>query len=187
MTIYSICRKPAGWTATPTWTSGSFGHAHRLERGRLGPASGCARQRTTVRRRSRRPRSSDGVTVWIDMRDARTSHRASRIVISSIFLSSAAVRTRTNRPSCRARSIALFRTPHGGRREVPFQFVSRTGGYRLEAFVPASALNGFDPEQNPRLGIHVAVHDQGLGEASLSVGSDFPGRKIRVCGAFWNW
>ena len=35
-------------------------------------------------------------------------------------------------------------------------------------------LHGFDPEQNPRLGIYYAVRDTELGEQVLSVGSDFP-------------
>jgi hypothetical protein len=35
-------------------------------------------------------------------------------------------------------------------------------------------LNGFDPEQNPRLGFYYAIRDSELGEQVLSVGSDFP-------------
>jgi hypothetical protein len=122
-----------------------------------------------------RPRHSDGVTVWIDTRDARTSHRASRYCHQFHFLAAgggpdkdepAFVQSKINR--------ALQDAPQVSADSVPFQLVSRTGGYRLEAFLPATALHGFDPEQNPRLGIHVAVHDQELGEQSLSVGSDFP-------------
>jgi hypothetical protein len=122
-----------------------------------------------------RPRSSDGVTMWIDTRDARTSHRASRYCHQFHFLvvgggpdkdEPAFVQSKINR--------ALQDAPMAEAETVPFQFVPRTGGYRLEAFLPASALYGFDPEQNPRLGIHVAVHDQELGEQSLSVGGDFP-------------
>jgi hypothetical protein len=122
-----------------------------------------------------RPRHSDGVTVWIDTRDARTSHRASRYCHQFHFLPAgggadkdepAFVQSKINR--------ALQDAPLVSPDLVPFQFVPRTGGYRLEAFLPAAALHGFDPEQNPRLGIHVAVHDQELGEQSLTVGSDFP-------------
>ena len=57
---------------------------------------------------------------------------------------------------------------------VPFQFLRRTGGWRLEAFLPAAALHGFDPEQHPRLGFCYAVRDAELGEQVLSVGPDFP-------------
>lgn len=122
-----------------------------------------------------RPRTSDGVTVWIDTRDARTSHRASRYCHQFHFLPSgggpdkdepAFVQSKINR--------ALQDAPPVAAGAVPFQLVLRRGGYRLEAFLPAAALHGFDPEQNPRLGIHFAVHDRELGEQSLSVGSDFP-------------
>jgi hypothetical protein len=122
-----------------------------------------------------RPRHSDGVTVWIDTRDARTSHRASRYCHQFHFLPAgggpdkdepAFVQSKINR--------ALQDAPLVSGETVPFQFVRRTGGYRLEAFLPAAALNGFDAEQNPRLGIHLAIHDRELGEQSLSVGSDFP-------------
>jgi len=122
-----------------------------------------------------RPRLSDGVTVWIDTRDARTSHRASRYCHQFHFLAAgggpdkdepAFVQSKINR--------ALQDAPMVGAETVPFQLVPRRGGYRLEAFLPSAALCGFDPEQNPRLGIHVAIHDRELGEQSLSVGGDFP-------------
>ena len=44
----------------------------------------------------------------------------------------------------------------------------------MEAFLPAVVLNGFDPEQNPRLGFYYAIRDAELGEQTLTVGSDFP-------------
>jgi hypothetical protein len=122
-----------------------------------------------------RPRSSDGVTIWIDTRDARTSHRASRYCHQFHFLAAgggpdkdepALVQSKIHR--------ALQDAPMIAAETVPFQLVPRTGGYRLEAFLPATALYGFDPELEPRLGIHLAVHDRELGEQSLSVGSDFP-------------
>lgn len=122
-----------------------------------------------------RPRQSGGVTVWIDTRDARTAHRASRFCHQFHFLVSGGgpdkdepvfVQSRINRASQDAPVVDAD--------QVPFQFVRLRNGYRLEAFLPAAALWGFDPEQNPRLGVHIAVHDRELGEQSLSVGDDFP-------------
>src|SRR5205807_5324343 len=57
---------------------------------------------------------------------------------------------------------------------VPFRCAMINGGYRGEAFLPATILNGFDPEQNPRLGFYYAIRDAELGEQVLSVGSEFP-------------
>jgi hypothetical protein len=50
----------------------------------------------------------------------------------------------------------------------------RQKGYRLEAFVPAAALTGFDPAEQPQLGFTYAVVDRELGEQTLTVGSEFP-------------
>jgi hypothetical protein len=122
-----------------------------------------------------RPRGSDGVTLWIDTRDARTSHRASRYCHQFHFLpigggpdhdEPAFVQSKINR--------ALQDAPLAPADAVPFQCAHLKNGYRVEAFLPAAVLNGFDPEQNPRLGIYYAVRDAELGEQVLGVGSDFP-------------
>lgn len=122
-----------------------------------------------------RPRQSDGVTVWIDTRDARTSHRASRYCHQFHFLAAGGGPDKDEPAFLQSKiARALHDAPMATTESVPFQLTPRTGGYRMEAFVPAAALHGFDPEQNPRLGLHIAVHDRELGEQSLSVGSDFP-------------
>ena len=58
--------------------------------------------------------------------------------------------------------------------DVPFRAHRVKGGYRLEAFLPAAALNGFDPQEHPRLGVYYAVRDQAIGDQFLSVGWEFP-------------
>jgi hypothetical protein len=122
-----------------------------------------------------RPRASDGVTLWIDTRDARTSHRASRYCHQFHFLPAgggpdrdepAFVQTKIHR----AQQDAPL-TPASA---VPLHCSRKKGGYLLEAFLPATVLNGFDPEQMPRLGFYYAVRDHELGEQVLSVGADFP-------------
>jgi hypothetical protein len=122
-----------------------------------------------------RPRGSDGLTLWIDTRDARTSHRASRYCHQFHFLPTgggpdrdepAFVQGKINRAQQDAPAVSTS--------AVPFRCERTRGGYRLEAFLPAAALNGFDPEQNPRLGFYYAVRDAERGEQVLSVGADFP-------------
>jgi hypothetical protein len=124
---------------------------------------------------STRPRGSDGVTLWIDTRDARASHRASRYCHQFHFLPTgggpdrdepAFLQTKINR--------ALQDAPLCQSSAVPFRCQRKKGGYLLEAFLPAGALNGFDPEQNRRLGVYYAVRDSELGEQVLSVGAEFP-------------
>jgi hypothetical protein len=122
-----------------------------------------------------RPRASDGLALWLDTRDARTAHRASRYCHMFHFLPTgggpdhdepAVVQTKINR--------ALEDAPLCQPTDVPFHSEHIKGGYRLEAFLPATVLNGFDPEQNRHLGFYYACHDAELGEQVLSVGSEFP-------------
>ena len=122
-----------------------------------------------------RPRSSDGAMLWIDTRDARTSHRASRYCHQFHFLPTGGgadhdepflLQTKINR--------ALQDAPLCSPGSVPFRSELRKTGYLLEAFLPAEVLYGFDPDENPRLGFYYAVRDSELGEQVLSVGSEFP-------------
>src|SRR5437870_1390381 len=122
-----------------------------------------------------RPRASDGLTLWLDTRDARASHRASRYCHQLHFLAAGGgadrdeplfAQTKINRAvqdaAAVSEAVVLL-----ARRRAP-------GGYRLEAFVAAEALTGFDPEQHPRLGVFYAVRDHELGEQLLGAGPEFP-------------
>lgn len=122
-----------------------------------------------------RPRSSDGVTLWVDTRDARSSHRASRFCHQFHFLAAgggpdkdepAFAQTKINR--------ALQDAPLCNPADVAFRCHREKRGYRVEAFLPAAVLSGFDPEQYPRLGVYYHVRDAELGDQYLGVNGDFP-------------
>jgi hypothetical protein len=122
-----------------------------------------------------KPRSSDGVTVWLDTRDARASHRASRYCHQFHLLPTgggadkdepAVVQTKINR--------ALQDAPLCNPADVPFRSRRVKGGYRVEAFLSGAVLTGYDPEQHPRLGVCYHVRDAELGDQYLSVNADFP-------------
>lgn len=122
-----------------------------------------------------KPRLSDGLSLWIDTRDARTSHRASRFCHQFHFLPAGGgperedpvfVQTKINR--------AQQDAPLAPAGSVPFRCRRRAAGYRLTAFLPAEKLTGYDPEQNPRLGIFYCVRDSELGEQTLGAGTDLP-------------
>jgi hypothetical protein len=122
-----------------------------------------------------RPRASDGVTLWIDTRDARTSHRASRYCHQFHLLPAGGgpdrdepilVQTKIHR--------ALQDAPLCSPSAVPFRTRRIRGGYVVEAFLPAAVLNGYDPEQNRRLGIFYAVRDGERGEQTLGIDAEFP-------------
>jgi len=122
-----------------------------------------------------RPRSSDGLTLWIDTRDARTSHRGSRFCHQLHFLPAGGgpdkveptfLQTKINR--------ALQDAPLCSAADVKYQCEKLKTGYRLEAFLPVAVLTGFDSEQHPRLGVYYHVRDAELGDQYLSVGAEFP-------------
>lgn len=122
-----------------------------------------------------RPGGSDGVTFWIDTRDARTSHRASRYCHQFHCLPTGGGPERDEPVLVQAKiNRALQDAPLCDPNSVPFRSEHIKGGYRLEVFLPVTVLTGFDPEQNRRLGIFYAVRDVELGEQLLSVDADFP-------------
>src|SRR5262249_53639662 len=122
-----------------------------------------------------RPRASDGLTLWIDTRDSRASHRASRYCHQFHLLPTGGGPDRDEPVFAQTKiNRALHDAPICSPSAVPFQSMHVNGGYLLEAFLPAVVLNGFDPEQNPRLGIYYVVKDSELGEQVLSVGPEFP-------------
>ena len=122
-----------------------------------------------------RPRGSDGVTLWLDMRDARSNHRASRYCQQFHFLAAGAG-TEYNEPAVvpakihRALEDAALPSPSS----VPLRVQPLANGYLLEAFLPATVLSGYDPEEHPRLGFFYSVRDDELGEQLLSLTPEFP-------------
>lgn len=122
-----------------------------------------------------KPSMSDGLRLWIDTRDARASHRASRYCHMFAFFPTGGgidkdepflTQSKINR--------ALQDAPMASLADIPFRAHKVKNGYRLEAFLPAAALNGFDPAEHPRLGVYYCVRDQEIGDQFLSVGWEFP-------------
>lgn len=122
-----------------------------------------------------RPRLSDGLSLWIDTRDSRTSHRASRFCHQFHFLpagggpdrdEAAFVQTKIHR--------ALADAPMAPAGAVALRCRGRANGYRLAAWLPAAALAGLDAEQSPRLGLFYVVRDSELGEQASGLTADLP-------------
>jgi hypothetical protein len=120
-------------------------------------------------------KASDGITLWIDTRDSRSAHRASRYCHQFHFLPVGGGTDGLEGYFAQARiHRALQDAPHCPPHVLMFHVKLTKGGYLLEAFMPAAALHGFDPEQSRRLGIYYVVRDNELGDQTLSVSSDFP-------------
>jgi hypothetical protein len=124
---------------------------------------------------SSKPRFSDGATIWIDTRGDRTSHRASRTCHQFHLLPTGGGSDRDEPTLLQVKiNRALADAPIGNLNSVPFRSQLSKSGYRMDAFLPANNLNGFDPDEHPKLGFYYAVRDSELGEQVLNVGSEFP-------------
>ena len=83
-----------------------------------------------------RPRSSDGITIWIDTRDSRSSHRATRYCHQFHFLASGAGPDRED--PCFVQSKihrALQDAPFCNPSEIMFRCTNEPSGYFMEAFL----------------------------------------------------
>ncbi len=122
-----------------------------------------------------RPRQSDGLTLWIDTRGDRTGHRATRTCHQFHFLASGAGTTK-DEPYFQQSKIhrALQDAPLCNSGDVPFLCTRLKTGYRIEAFLSANVLTGYDPDQFATLGLFYSVRDFELGDDNLSLDGNFP-------------
>ncbi len=125
--------------------------------------------------RESRLEDSDGLQVWIDTRATHNIHRASRFCHRFVFLPTGGGRQQEE-PI--ADQLLINRARENARPVRPreLQVVSQVTemGYQLAAFVPAVALGGYDPEQQPRLGFTYALFDRELGMQTFATGPPFP-------------
>ncbi|MDP6777499.1 MAG: sugar-binding protein [Candidatus Latescibacteria bacterium] len=123
----------------------------------------------------RRPVRGDGLQVWIDTRDVREAHRASRYCHHFWFLPRGGGKSGKdplagqNRVR-RARAQAKMCDP------ADLGVASRVlkTGYRMEVHLPAAALTGFDHEENSRLGFSYLLKDRKLGRQSWTADEPLP-------------
>lgn len=125
--------------------------------------------------RSEHPDNSDGLHLWIATRDTHSVHRATRFCHQLYFLP-AGGGARHDQPV--AGSVTIHRAQAHARTIPPDQLSLRTTvwdkGYRLDAFIPADVLTGFQPDEHPRLGFQYAVKDRELGTQTFAAGNPLP-------------
>jgi hypothetical protein len=123
-----------------------------------------------------RPEGFASVNLWIDTRDTRNVSRATRFCHR--FTAHMTLRPDrqgldvdlSQRPIARAMADAPIASPKLLASRTEFTRASWT----LELFLPADALNGFDPDTNRRLGFAYLVSDHERDDQFLGVGRDFP-------------
>jgi len=118
---------------------------------------------------------SDALQVWVDTRDTHNIHRASRFCHRFIFLPAGSGR---NLDEPVVDQLLVDRARENANPVRPGQLriatEKRVGGYVMSAFIPATALTGFNPSDHPRLGFTYMLFDRELGQQYFSVGYEFP-------------
>lgn len=123
-----------------------------------------------------RPEFADGLHVWLDTRNTHNIHRASRFCHRFVLAPTGGGRKQDEPfalglPIPRAREDA----PRNAADSIRVRAKVASKGYRLEAWLPAESLTGFDPLLFPKLGFYAIVRDgDHAGVQPLTVGAEFP-------------
>jgi hypothetical protein len=121
------------------------------------------------------PLSSDGLQLWIDTRNTPGVHRANRFCHLICASPSGGGK---NREQPWVRQLEIPRCREASPLAGPDAFRCRSklnkDGYSIALWIPADALNGFDPEQSPILGFYCALRDEELGTQTFGLGDEFP-------------
>lgn len=117
------------------------------------------------------PMASDGLTIWIDTRESRQSHRATTFCHQLHFLAAGGGPDKQDPVFIQGEiHRALENAPAIKQADVPYRCRWLKGGYEIEAFLSANALHGYDPEANRELGFFYRFFDLELGEQTLIPG-----------------
>ncbi len=133
------------------------------------------KKKKTVWCRETRVEESDGLNIWINTRDTKNIHRATRYCHRFVFLPfgggrKASLPVARWVPVGRAQEISTAVAPT----KLKVLSEARSDGYLLESHIPAEALTGFDVDEHPNLGFTYAVVDRELGWQTFGIGPEFP-------------
>jgi hypothetical protein len=110
----------------------------------------------------------DGFRIWIDTRDTRDIHRASKYCRQFCFFPDDFTGRQMAVPN--AKEDAPIAEPSAfkvaGKR--------RRDGWQMEVALPASVLGGYDPVEHPRIGFCYYLKDMEVGDQWLTLGGVFP-------------
>lgn len=109
---------------------------------------------------------SEVLILWIDTRDARDIHRATRFC-HSMRIYPHGSGPKKSLPLVRKQRVTWqpeLQPPGFDIKKVQVASVIEKKSYSLELHIPGSILHGFDPAEHPSLGLYVQVMDQEHGE-----------------------
>ena len=123
---------------------------------------------------TKQPAASDGLQIWVDTRNTQTIHRASRYCHHFCLLPGED--KKSSKPQAMELPINRARELRDLANSEDFEVRSQhfADGYRLEVWLPAKVMVGYDPDANPQLGFYYLLQDAELGREFLTVGDEFP-------------
>lgn len=115
----------------------------------------------------------DNLRLCIDMRDARANKRATRFCQQFYFMPTGGGKKKME-PTAGVNKLKRARedAPSITAGQIKVSSHVNAGGYSLQAFIPSSGLNGFDPSQHNRIGFYYILEDRDHGQQFLTIGDD---------------
>lgn len=122
-----------------------------------------------------KPEDSDGLHLWIATRPTGESHRAGRFCRRLALLPTGGGRLGDKAAAVAAVIPRTSEVPA----ELPADAISiesvpTADGWRIDAFIGAAALPGWDPAEVPRLGFFAALVDRRLGRLPCYAPPEYP-------------
>lgn len=121
------------------------------------------------------PAEPDSLELWIDTRDMQTVHRATRYCHHYCILP---VGGGNDGRQPVVVPLPVARAAIDAPQADPDVFLASSKvqktGYTLEVWMPAEALTGFDPVNQPRFGFYCQLNDAEHGTLPFGVGEGFP-------------
>ncbi|TWU02728.1 DOMON domain-containing protein [Stieleria varia] len=118
---------------------------------------------------------SDGFHIWIDTRCSPNIHRATQYCHRFLWMPAGGGPQREkpvasligiNRARGNPKPVAAS--------DLPIKAFPRHDGYEICGIIPKSAMTGFEPDDQPRIGLYYAVVDRELGWQTLTLGPEYP-------------
>ena len=118
---------------------------------------------------------SDGLQIWLDTRDTKNVHRATRFCHWFLFLPEGGGNDQ-KKPIATMLKINRAKEHSPCINQAPISVTSQVtkSGYTLMAFIPALSINGWDVSEHRLIGFNYAIADRELGRQSMGVGPEFP-------------
>jgi len=118
---------------------------------------------------------SDGIQIWVDTRDTHNVHRASKFCHWIVLLpAGGGVDGKKPHASMLKINRSKDDSPSINRHNIVVDSKITKEGYKISAFIPGKALNGWDTNDHRMLGFNFSVVDRELGRQTLAVGPELP-------------